>query len=104
MLSNCSFYVCVRSSPFGLGFVQAAIVLILQNMNSHCIDLHWGLLIYLFSVWGGVNLHSYGTDCPIHASFLGHMNHRSDVDWVLGFAYAYTRNCLGRMKIVMKSE
>lgn len=73
-------------------------------MNAHLIDLHWGLLIYLFAVWGGVNLHVFGEDCPERTSCLAYMNHRSDVDWVLGFAYGYFRKSLGRMKIVMKSE
>ncbi len=67
-------------------------------------DLHWGLLVFLFAEWGGVNLHVYGEDVPERASAIGHMNHRSDIDWVLGFAYAWSRKSLGRMKIVMKSE
>ena len=75
-----------------------------QDINSRLVDWHWGLLIYLFAVWGGVNLHVYGEDCPEQCAAFAHMNHRSDVDWVLGFAYANSRNCLGRMKIIMKSE
>ena len=66
--------------------------------------MHWSLLVYLFAEWGGVNLHVYGSDMPNSGSAIGHMNHRSDIDWVLGFAYSFSVQALGRMKLIIKSE
>lgn len=51
---------------------------------SHCFFL---MSVVLLEVWAGISFKTYGDHLDPNKSYLTVINHRSDVDWLLGLAY-----------------
>ncbi|KAK2641103.1 hypothetical protein Ddye_022866 [Dipteronia dyeriana] len=79
-----------------------------RRVNKVIAELLWLELVWLFDWWAGVKVQVY-TDAETfelmgkeHALFI--CNHRSDVDWLVGWVLAQRKDCLGSALAVMKKE
>ncbi|XP_078175630.1 1-acyl-sn-glycerol-3-phosphate acyltransferase PLS1-like isoform X3 [Carex rostrata] len=111
--------------PFGLLFllsglvincVQAILFVIIRpfarnlyrRINRQLSELLWLQLVWLVDWWAGVKVELYG-DAEIfnsmgkeHALLVS--NHRSDIDWLVGWVLAERAGCLGGALAVMKKS
>ncbi|KAJ4979442.1 hypothetical protein NE237_010222 [Protea cynaroides] len=79
-----------------------------RRINRIVAELLWLELIWLIDWWGGVKVQVF-TDAETfrlmgkeHALFLS--NHRSDIDWLVGWVLAQRSGCLGSTLAVMKKS
>eukprot|EP00897_Mesotaenium_endlicherianum_P007296 jgi/Mesen1/6595/ME000338S05780 len=72
------------------------------------VDLYWSQLVWLVDWWGNVEIRVYSD-----ADTWAHMgkehallicNHRSDIDWVVGWVLAQRAGCLGGTRALMKAS
>ncbi|XP_031554341.1 1-acyl-sn-glycerol-3-phosphate acyltransferase delta-like [Actinia tenebrosa] len=75
-------------------------------LNLRIVYLHWCQLTFLAEWWGGVNIKLYGNkedyDKLGSESGICLANHRSDVDWLIGWIMADRAGILGGTKCFMK--
>eukprot|EP00960_Hanusia_phi_P043034 755833-Hanusia_phi.AAC.3 len=69
-----------------------------RELNRDLVSLHWPLLVWLIEGWAGVRLKLYGDKLPANETMIGILNHRSDVDWMIGFALCGRKCILGALK------
>eukprot|EP00271_Cylindrocystis_brebissonii_P008052 TRINITY_DN2207_c0_g3_i1.p1 TRINITY_DN2207_c0_g3~~TRINITY_DN2207_c0_g3_i1.p1 ORF type:complete len:395 (+),score=46.76 TRINITY_DN2207_c0_g3_i1:421-1605(+) len=75
-------------------------------VNSALLELFWGQLVWLCDWWGLLEIRLYTEKSTFelmgkeHALLLA--NHRSDVDWVVGWCLAQRAGCLGGTRALMK--
>ncbi|CAI5535745.1 unnamed protein product [Closterium sp. Naga37s-1] len=77
-------------------------------MNWYLMGSFWAMLIWLIEWWGRVEVRLYG-DPKDHAYFgkesaLCVSNHRSDVDWAIGWVFSQRCGCLGGTRALIKEE
>ncbi|KAJ3698492.1 hypothetical protein LUZ61_002197 [Rhynchospora tenuis] len=111
--------------PFGLLFLLSGLVVnciqgvlfviirpfsrnLYRRINRLLAELLWLQLIWLVDWWAGVKVELYG-DAEIfnlmgkeHALLVS--NHRSDIDWLVGWVLAERAGCLGSALAVMKKS
>ena len=60
-------------------------------------ELLWLELVWLFDSWASVKIHIYAD--PVILRYMEHAlvisNHRSDVDWLVGWVLAQRSGCFG---------
>lgn len=72
------------------------------------VRLHWCQLLWVVEWWSGLKMRYFGT--PEDFAHLGNenaiclCNHRSDLDWLLGWLTAEKHGCLGGAKALMKKS
>ncbi|KAK6937120.1 Acyltransferase, C-terminal domain [Dillenia turbinata] len=99
--------------PVGLLFLLSGLIVnLLQNtyrrINKVVAELLWLELIWLVDWWAGVKYRRLKLDVPNailgkeHALVL--CNHRSDIDWLVGWVLAQRANCLGSALAIMKKS
>ncbi|EKX49694.1 hypothetical protein GUITHDRAFT_67735 [Guillardia theta CCMP2712] len=74
-----------------------------RKLNRELVNLHWPLLVWLIEGWAGVKLKLYGDKLPHNETMIGILNHRSDVDWMIGFALCGRKCVLGALKVIVKT-
>ena len=102
------------------GFILNAVQLLLHftlrfvSLRSHrlviafLVRLHWCQLLWVAEWWSGLNMRYFGD--PEDYQMLGEenaiclCNHRSDLDWLLGWLTAEKHGCLGGAKALMKKS
>ncbi|CAI7867113.1 unnamed protein product [Closterium sp. NIES-54] len=77
-------------------------------INWYLMGSFWAMLIWLIEWWGRVEVRLYG-DPKDHAyygkeSALCVSNHRSDVDWAIGWVFSQRCGCLGGTRALIKEE
>lgn len=53
-----------------------------QILNKNLADLHWGLVVFSYSVWAGTEVTLIGDEIPHGESAVVMLNHRGNTDWV----------------------
>eukprot|EP01012_Entosiphon_sulcatum_P041859 TRINITY_DN55762_c0_g1_i1.p1 TRINITY_DN55762_c0_g1~~TRINITY_DN55762_c0_g1_i1.p1 ORF type:complete len:395 (-),score=63.52 TRINITY_DN55762_c0_g1_i1:55-1212(-) len=76
-------------------------------LNAKLVLLHWTQCVFLAEWWSGTTIRFWGDKADYDASIgkdkgIAVCNHRSDVDWLLGWCIADKWNCLGGTKCLMK--
>ncbi|XP_057815530.2 1-acyl-sn-glycerol-3-phosphate acyltransferase 2 [Cryptomeria japonica] len=99
-----------------VNFFQAILFLIVlpfsrnlyRRANIIMMDLLWSELVWLVTWWAGVKIRVY-TDADTwklmgkeHALLV--CNHRSDIDWLVGWVLAQHFGCLGSARAIMKKS
>ncbi len=74
-----------------------------RKINKHLISLHWPILVWLIEKWANIEIIVYGDPIPDNETMLGVLNHRSDVDWMIGFAICGRHCALGALKVIVKT-
>ncbi|XP_044506497.1 1-acyl-sn-glycerol-3-phosphate acyltransferase 2-like isoform X2 [Mangifera indica] len=79
-----------------------------RRINKEVAELLWLELIWLLDWWAGIKVKLY-TDCETlklmgkeHALVIS--NHKSDIDWLVGWVLAQRSGCLGSALAVMKKS
>ncbi|XP_068697900.1 uncharacterized protein [Montipora foliosa] len=75
-------------------------------INMNAVYFHWCQLTFLAEWWSGLNIKLYGTKEDMEKlgkeSAICLSNHRSDVDWLIGYIVADRAGILGTCKCFMK--
>lgn len=80
-----------------------------RQCNAVLLEAFWSQLVWLVDWWGGLEVRIY-TDNKETWDSIGRehalviCNHRSDVDWVVGWVMAQRKGCLGGTRAVMKKS
>jgi hypothetical protein len=72
-------------------------------INIYLVSFHWPILVWLIEKWAKVEIKMYGDTIPAGETALGLLNHRSDVDWIIGFAFCGRKCLLGSLKVIVKT-
>ena len=72
-------------------------------INIYLVSAHWPILVLLIEKWARVEIKLYGDTVPVGETALGLLNHRSDVDWIIGFAFCGRKCLLGGLKVIVKT-
>ncbi len=72
-------------------------------INRILTSVHWSILVWLIEKWANVRIKMYGDIVPSGETALGLLNHRSDVDWIIGFALCSRKVWLGSLKVIVKT-
>ncbi|CAN1354778.1 1-acyl-sn-glycerol-3-phosphate acyltransferase 3 [Linum perenne] len=103
-------------SGLAVNFIQAVVFLTLRpfskslyrRVNKVVAELLWLELIWLFDWWANLKVEVYADDETFSSLGKEHglliCNHRSDVDWLVGWVLAQRSGCLGSALAVMKRE
>ncbi|KAJ7516521.1 hypothetical protein O6H91_22G061400 [Diphasiastrum complanatum] len=76
--------------------------------NVMMMEVLWSELVWLVDWWAGVKLRVYAD--PLEWTYIGKehalliCNHRSDIDWLVGWVLAERVGCLGGCRAVMKNS
>ncbi|KAJ0475713.1 putative 1-acylglycerol-3-phosphate O-acyltransferase [Helianthus annuus] len=73
-----------------------------RRINRKVAELLWLELIWIVDWWSGVKIKLY-TD-PETLNMMVISNHKSDIDWLLGWVFAQRSGCLGSTLAVMKKS
>eukprot|EP00250_Pteridium_aquilinum_P006111 c16092_g2_i1 orf=3-614(-) len=79
-----------------------------RRVNIFLMELLWSELVWLMDWWGKVEIRAYVDDetwrqmGEEHALIIS--NHRSDLDWLVGWVLAQRVGCLGSTRAVMKKS
>ena len=74
-----------------------------RRVNKTLISLHWPILVWLIEKWANIEIVVYGDPIPDNETMIGILNHRSDVDWMIGFAVCGRHCALGALKVIVKT-
>ena len=74
-----------------------------RRINILLVSVHWPILVWLLERWAKVEIKLYGDTIPAGETALGLLNHRSDVDWIVGFAFCGRKCLLGALKVIVKT-
>jgi lysophosphatidic acid acyltransferase/lysophosphatidylinositol acyltransferase len=74
-----------------------------RRINKGLVSLHWPVLVWLIEKWANIEIVVYGDPMPDNETMLGILNHRSDVDWLIGFAMCGRHCALGALKVIVKT-
>ncbi|KAK1412906.1 hypothetical protein QVD17_34502 [Tagetes erecta] len=99
-----------------INFIQASFFVIVwpfskngyRRINRIVAELLWIELVWLADWWAGIKVQVYADSETLemmgkeHALFIA--NHRSDIDWLLGWVFAQRAACLGSALAVMKKS
>ncbi|RVX21120.1 1-acyl-sn-glycerol-3-phosphate acyltransferase PLS1 isoform X2 [Vitis vinifera] len=98
-LIQVAFYILVRPMSKNL----------YRRINKVVVELLWLELIWLIDWWAGVKVEVFAADSETfelmgkeHSLVI--CNHRSDIDWLVGWVLAQRSNCLGSTLAVMKKS
>ncbi|KAK1306131.1 1-acyl-sn-glycerol-3-phosphate acyltransferase PLS1 [Acorus calamus] len=79
-----------------------------RRINRLVAELLWLELIWLIDWWAGVKVQVYADSETFHSMGKEHAlvisNHRSDIDWLVGWVLAQRSGCLGSTLAVMKKS
>ncbi|XXG48600.1 hypothetical protein AAC387_Pa02g3001 [Persea americana] len=79
-----------------------------RRVNRVVVELLWLELIWLIDWWGGVKVDVYADSETFQSLGKEHAlvvsNHRSDIDWLVGWVLAQRSGCLGSTLAVMKKS
>ncbi|XP_049937251.1 1-acyl-sn-glycerol-3-phosphate acyltransferase 2-like isoform X2 [Nymphaea colorata] len=79
-----------------------------RRINRVLAELLWLEVVWLFDWWGGFKVQVYTDYVTLQAMGKEHAlvmsNHRSDVDWLVGWVLAQRSGCLGSALAVMKKS
>jgi lysophosphatidic acid acyltransferase / lysophosphatidylinositol acyltransferase len=75
-----------------------------RKVNKLAATLHWPLLVFLTEGWGGIKLQECGELVPDDETCLVVINHRSDIDWIVGQSFGSRRLPMGGLKVIMKDS
>ncbi|KAK9128127.1 hypothetical protein Syun_016924 [Stephania yunnanensis] len=79
-----------------------------RKINRVLVELLWLELIWLIDWWAHVKVFSHFLLVPFHSSSKEHAllicNHRSDIDWLVGWVLAQRAGCLGSALALMKKS
>ncbi|KAK4286566.1 hypothetical protein QN277_003104 [Acacia crassicarpa] len=98
-LTQAILFVLVR--PFAKNLYRTINKLLLESL--------WLEVVWLFDWWAGIKVELH-TDSETYNQFIGKenalliCNHRSDIDWLVGWVLAQRTGCLGSTVAVMKKE
>ncbi|KAK8923952.1 1-acyl-sn-glycerol-3-phosphate acyltransferase PLS1 [Platanthera zijinensis] len=99
-----------------VNFIQAACYAIIRplskntyrKVNRRIAELLWLQLVWLVDWWAGVQIRLYVDSETFQSMGKEHAlvvsNHRSDIDWVIGWILAQRSGCLGSALAVMKKS
>ncbi|KAI3806527.1 hypothetical protein L1987_22434 [Smallanthus sonchifolius] len=79
-----------------------------RRINRMVAELLWIELVWIFDWWAGVKVQVYADSETLemmgkeHALVLA--NHKSDIDWLIGWVFAQRSECLGSALAVMKKS
>mmetsp|Transcript_40706 Transcript_40706/g.100026 ORF Transcript_40706/g.100026 Transcript_40706/m.100026 type:complete len:373 (+) Transcript_40706:341-1459(+) len=71
--------------------------------NKILVGIHWPILVWFIEKWANVSIKMYGDPVPAGETALGLLNHKSDIDWVIGFAFCGRKCILGALKVIVKT-
>lgn len=80
-----------------------------RKINAPLVRMHWDQLIWLVEWFAGIKVRIFG-DQEYYDKYCGKekmiciCNHKSDVDWLLGWCFAHRFDCLGLTKCLMKKS
>ncbi|KAK8943851.1 1-acyl-sn-glycerol-3-phosphate acyltransferase PLS1 [Platanthera guangdongensis] len=79
-----------------------------RKVNRRIVELLWLQLVWLVDWWAGVQIRLYADSETFQSMGKEHAlvvsNHRSDIDWVIGWILAQRSGCLGSALAVMKKS
>ncbi|XP_077210856.1 1-acyl-sn-glycerol-3-phosphate acyltransferase PLS1-like [Tasmannia lanceolata] len=79
-----------------------------RRINKVVAELLWLELIWLFDWWAGIKILLYADSESFHSMGKEHAllisNHKSDIDWLVGWVLAQRSGCLGSTLAVMKKS
>ncbi|CAN6440507.1 unnamed protein product [Victoria cruziana] len=79
-----------------------------RRINRFVAELLWLEFIWLFDWWSGLKIHVYADSETFKSLGQEHSlvicNHRSDIDWLVGWVLAQRSGCLGSTLAVMKKS
>ncbi|KAJ4844012.1 1-acyl-sn-glycerol-3-phosphate acyltransferase 3 [Turnera subulata] len=79
-----------------------------RRINKIVAELLWLELIWLLDWWAGLKIEVYADDETFQSMGKEHAllicNHRSDIDWLVGWIMAQRSGCLGSTLAIMKKE
>ncbi|XP_050220644.1 1-acyl-sn-glycerol-3-phosphate acyltransferase 3 [Mercurialis annua] len=99
-----------------VNLLQAIIFIILRpvsknlhrKINKVVVELLWLQLIWLLDWWAHIKIEVYADDETFRSMGKEHAlvicNHRSDIDWLVGWTLAQRSGCLGSSLAVMKKQ
>ncbi|XP_057479473.1 1-acyl-sn-glycerol-3-phosphate acyltransferase 2-like [Actinidia eriantha] len=99
-----------------VNFIQAVFFILVrpfsQNMyrriNRVVVQLLWLELVWLFDWWAGIKVELYADSDTFQLMGKEHAlviaNHRSDIDWLVGWILAQRAGCLGSALAIMKKS
>lgn len=77
-------------------------------VNAYLMLSYWSMFVWLVEWWGCVEVRAYGEqkdwDHFGTESALCVSNHRSDVDWAIGWVFAQRSGCIGGTRAMIKEE
>ncbi|KAF5747988.1 hypothetical protein HS088_TW05G00719 [Tripterygium wilfordii] len=79
-----------------------------RRINRAVAELLWLELVWLVDWWAGVKVFGYSSTLAVNFAGKEHAllvsNHRSDIDWLVGWVLAQRSGCLGSALAVMKKS
>lgn len=79
-----------------------------RRMNRLVAELLWLELVWIVDWWAGVKVRLYTDDETLNMMGKEHAlviaNHKSDIDWLIGWVFAQRSGCLGSCLAVMKKS
>ncbi|XP_077214399.1 1-acyl-sn-glycerol-3-phosphate acyltransferase PLS1-like [Tasmannia lanceolata] len=79
-----------------------------RRINKVVAELLWLELVWLFDWWAGIKVLLYADSESFHSMGKEHAlvisNHKSDIDWLVGWVLAQRSGCLGSTLAVMKKS
>ncbi|CAI9106430.1 OLC1v1005583C1 [Oldenlandia corymbosa var. corymbosa] len=99
-----------------VNFLQALIFILVrpfsknlfQRINKHVAELLWLELVWLFDWWAHIKVELYTDQETLNLLGKEHAllicNHRSDIDWLVGWVLAQRFGCLGSTLALMKKS
>lgn len=101
-----TYYVHLQASFFIL--VRPVSKNLYRRINKVVVELLWLELVWLFDWWAGIKVELYTDSKTLELMGKEHAllicNHRSDIDWLVGWVLAQRSSCLGSALAVMKKS